>query len=158
MLYFGRQYDEAIEYGLRTVEMDSTFFPAYLFLGFAYLERKQYSEAIAALQKGTELSCNMTLMQAAAGAAFAFSGRTEEARRILAALDEARGRYVSQTSIAAIYAGLGEIDSALTCLERAFDDRCSWLLRSLVTDPRLDRLRDQPRFHDLVSRVGIAGR
>jgi len=158
MLYFGRQYDEAIEYGLRTVEMDSTFFPAYLFLGFAYLERKQYSEAVAALQKGTELSGNMTLMQAAIGSAFAFSGRTEEARRILAALDEARGRYVSQTSIAAIYAGLGEIGSALTCLERAFEDRCSWLLRSLVNDPRLDRLRDQPRFHDLARRVGIAGR
>jgi hypothetical protein len=108
------------------------------------------------MQKGAELSGNMTLMPAAIGSALAFSGRTEEARRVLSAFDGARGRYVSQTSIAAIYAGLSEIDSALTCLERAFDERCSWLLRSLVTDPRLDRLRDQPRFHELMRRMGVA--
>jgi len=158
MLYFSRQYDEAIEHGVRTLEMDSTFFPAYLFLGLAYLERKRYTEAVAALQKGTELSGNITLMQASAASAFAFSGKTEEARRILSELEQPHGRYVSQTSIAAIYAGLGDVDSALACLERAYDDRCSWLLRCLVTDPRLDRLRDQPRFHDLPGRVGLAVR
>ena len=158
MLYFSRQYDEAIEHGVRTVEMDSTFFPSYLFLGLAYVERRRYSEAVAALQKGTEVSGNITLMQASVASAFAFAGKAEEAGRILSELEQARGHYVSQTSIAAVYSGLGDVDAALTALERAYDDRCSWLLRALVADPRLDRLRDQPRFHDLCRRAGIAAR
>jgi tetratricopeptide (TPR) repeat protein len=156
MLYFSRQYDEAIEHGVRTIEMDSTFFPAYLFLGLAYVERKQYSEAVAALQKGTEHSGNITLMQASVASAFAFAGKTEEAGRILNELEQPRGYYVSKTSIAAVYSGLGDVNAALTALEQAYDDRCSWLLRALVADPRLDRLRDQPRFHDLSRRAGVA--
>lgn len=158
MLYFSGQYDEAIEHGVRTLELDSTFFPSRLFLGLSHLARKHYSEAVAALQKGTELSGNITLMQAATASAFAFADKTEDARRILSELEQPRGPYVSQTSIASIYAGLGDLDPALTCLERAYDDRCCWLLRSLVGDPRLDLLRDQPRFNDLARRVGIAGR
>ena len=109
------------------------------------------------MHKGTELSGNITLMQAAAASALAFSGKTEDARRILNELEQRCGRYVSQTSIAAIYAGFGDVDAPLTCLERAYDDRCSWLQRSLVTEPRLNLLRDQPRFHDLARRVGMAG-
>ena len=154
--HFARRYEEAIEYGRRTVEMDANFFPGYFYLGLAYIGQRQYSEAVVALQRAAELSSNSTLMLAALASAFAFWGKTDEARGILHQLEELRHRkYVSQVSVAAIYAGLGEIDRALACLEEARRDRCSWLLRAVVTDPRLDRLRDEEQFHDLARNIGI---
>jgi len=79
-------------------------------------------------------------------------GREEEARNILRELSEVgRRRYVSQVYVAAILANLGERDQALTCLEKTFDDRCTWLAYIRV-DPRLDRLRGEARFQNLLRR------
>jgi hypothetical protein len=61
---------------------------------------------------------------------------------------------VSQVFVAVIQAGLGEIGQALACLETAYQDRCTWLPRCLVADGRLDPLRTQTRFQDLVRRIG----
>jgi len=149
--------EEAIEHGRRTIELDSNFFPGYFYLGLAYQAQGQHAEAVAALQQATDLSGNNTLMLAALAGAFAFWGKEEEARKILHELEElARQKYVSQTWVAAIYAGLGENDRALACLEHAYEDRCSWLIRSIANDPRFDRLRDEVRFHQLARRVGIS--
>jgi len=148
---------EAIEYGRRTIELDANFFPGYFYLGLAYQAQRQHAEAVAALQQATALSGNSTLMLAALAGGFAFWGKDEEARKILHELEElARQKYVSQTWVAVVYAGLGETDRALTCLEHAYDDRCSWLMRSIANDPRLDRLRHEAQFHDLARRVGIS--
>jgi len=155
--HFAGHGEEAIEHGRRTVELDANFFPGYFYLGLAYLAQGQHSEAVAALQQATALSSNSTLMLAALGGAFAFWGKQEEARKILQELELLGSRkYVSQVWVGAIYAGLEEIDRALTCLEHAYEDRCSWLLRSMATDPRLDSLRDETRFHNLARRVGIS--
>ena len=155
--HFARLHEEAIEHGRRTVEMDANFFPGHFYLGLAYMAQKRYSEAVAALQQATRLSGNSTLMLAALGGAFAFWGKEQEARAILLELEGLRSRkYVSQVFVAAIYAGLGEKDRALTCLEQAYEDRCSWLPRSLVTDPRFDDLREEARFQHLARRVGVA--
>src|SRR5262249_19764576 len=147
--------EEAIEHGRRTVEMDANFFPGYFYLGLAYIEQRLYSDAVVALQRATELSSNSTLMLAALASAFAFWGKTDEARGIIHQLEQLRHRkYVSQVWVAAIHAGLGGIEQALTCLEEARRDRCSWLLRALVIDPRLDRLRENKQFQDLTSSLG----
>ena len=92
---------------------------------------------------------------AALGHAYAVSGRRAEARQ---ALDElvarSRRRHVPAYTIAAIYAGLGDKDQAFAWLEKAFADR-AWYMTSLKVDPKLDSLRSDPRFKDLVRRVGL---
>jgi serine/threonine-protein kinase len=154
--YFSRQYEAAIDYGRRTVEMDPNFFPGYFYLGLTYVEQGQYMDAVNALEKATVLSSNSTLMLAALGAALASWGKEDDAHKILQELEElGRRKYVSQVFLAAIHIGLCDNAKALTCLERAYDDRCSWLLRALATGPQFDRLREEARFQTLVRRVGL---
>ena len=155
--YFGREYDKAIEHGMRTVDMDPNFFPGYFYLGMAYQINGQFAQAAAALQQARVLSNNSTLMVASLGGAFAAWGKQEEARKILHELEQmGRRKYLSQVFVAAIMTGLGEIDQALTCLETACDDRCTWLPRCLAADARLDRLHSEPRLQRLIRRVGIS--
>jgi tetratricopeptide (TPR) repeat protein len=155
--YFAREYNKAIEHGSRTVDMDPNFFPGYFYLGMAYQMNRQFAEAAAALQQARVLSNNSTLMVASLGAVFAAWGKQEEARAILYELEEMGHRkYVSQVFVAAILTGLGEIDQALTCLETAYEDRCTWLPRCLLSDARLDRLHSESRLQRLVGQMGIA--
>jgi serine/threonine protein kinase/tetratricopeptide (TPR) repeat protein len=155
--YFGREYDKAIEHGSRTVDMDPSFFPGYFYLGMAYQVSGQFAEAAAALQQARALSNNSTLMVASLGGVFAAWGKQEQARDILHELEQmGRRKYVSQVFTAAILTGLGEIDPALTCLETAYEDRCTWLPRCLAADARLDRLHSEPRLQRLVRRVGTS--
>jgi hypothetical protein len=84
----------------------------------------------------------------------ASSGRDDEADKLLAELEEISAmRYVPQTPMAAAYAAKGNIDEALSRLERAYDERCSMLLYALSCDVMFDRLRDQPRFQTIVQHV-----
>jgi tetratricopeptide (TPR) repeat protein len=137
--------------------MDPNFFPGYFYLGMAYQLKGQFAEAAAALQQARVLSNNSTLMVACLGGVFAGWGREEEARNILRELEEmGRRKYVSQVFVAAILAGLGEKNQALTGLEKAYADRCTWLLRCLMADGRLDSLRGEARFQDLIRRTGIS--
>jgi len=155
--YFGREYGKSIEHGSRTVDMDPNFFPGYFYLGLAYQVSGQFAEATAALQQARLLSNNNTLMVASLGGAFAAWGKQGEARNILHELEQMGHRkYVSQVFVAAILTGLGEVDQALMRLETAYEDRCYWLPRCLVADARLDRLRGEARFQDLICRVGIS--
>jgi hypothetical protein len=109
------------------------------------------------LQKARELSQNSTLMAASLGGVFAAWGKQEEARCVLDELERMRPRkYVSQVFVAVILARLGEFSQALACLENAYQDRCSWLPRCLVSDGRLDLLRGEPRFRDLIRRIGFS--
>jgi tetratricopeptide (TPR) repeat protein len=154
--YFARGYDQAIEHGSRTVDMDPNFFPGYFYLGLAYQINGQFPEAAAALQQARALSNSSTLMVASLGGVFAAWGKPEEARNILHELEQmGRRKYVSQVFVAAILTGLGEVDQALTCLETAYEDRCTWLPRCLVADARLDRLRSESRLQRLIHRMGI---
>jgi tetratricopeptide (TPR) repeat protein len=135
--------------------MDANFFPAHFYLGIAYEQNGQFAEAAAELQQARILSSHNTLMVASLGGVLARWGREEEARNILRELSEmGRRKYVSQVYVAAILANLGDRDQALTCLEKAFADRCTWLAYSIV-DPRLDRLRGEARFQNLLRRIGF---
>jgi serine/threonine-protein kinase len=155
--YFGREYDKAIEHGSRTVDLDPNFFPGYFYLGMAYQVNGQFAEAAAALQQARVLSNNSTLMVASLGGAFAAWGKQDKARNILQELEQmGRRKYVSQVFVAAILTGLGEIDQALTCLETAYEDRCTWLPRCLAADARLDMLHSESRLQRLIRRMGIS--
>jgi serine/threonine protein kinase/Flp pilus assembly protein TadD len=155
--YFARQFDEAIEHGRAAVEMDTSFYPTRFYLGLAYQQKEQFSEAVSELQQARTLSNTSTLMVASLGGALAACGKEAEARNILHELEElARRKYVSQVFVAAIYAALGDKDRALTRLEKAYADRCSWLPRCLLLDARLDSLRNEARFQRLIHLVNIS--
>jgi TolB-like protein/Flp pilus assembly protein TadD len=150
---FTRQYDQAIEKCLGTLEMGDTFW-AHYFLGQAYEQKGRYEEAIAELKKAIAKSPASTEATAALGHVYAVSGRRDEAQKVLDELKESsKQRFVSAVWPALIYAGLGEKDQAFEWLEKAYDQRAGWLIY-LNTDPRFDSLRSDKRFQDLRRRVG----
>src|SRR5215470_6497061 len=153
-LYDARRFDAAIEQLRNTLGLDPNFHVARLVLGRAYAQAGRYAESLAELNKAVELSRDDSL--AALGYAYAISGRTSQARQVLAELQELSGRhYVSSADLAAIYAALAEKDKAFVWLEKSFEEGEDKLVL-LKVDPRFDSLRKEPRFGDLLRRLGLA--
>ena len=152
--YFASEYDQAIDHCQKALELDPNFATAHYFIGWVYERKGMYGEAIAELQKARTLSGNIDFL-AVLGHAYAVSGRTKQARKIL---DEVKAfserAYVSPYVLALIYMGLGEKDQAFAWLETAFTERAINLV-VLKVDPRYDGLRDDPRFNDLLRRIGL---
>ena len=95
-------------------------------------------------------------MVALLGHAYAAANQRTEAEGILRQLTAAsKTRYVPPYPTAVIYAGLGQKDEAFAWLEKAFDERDSWL-DYVGLDPRLDGLRSDPRFLELLRRLKLA--
>jgi tetratricopeptide (TPR) repeat protein len=152
ILYLAGRYDAAIAHCKRLLDVDPNFFPARRYLGLVYEQKGMYSEAINEFQQGVKLSGN-PLMLSLLGHAYAASGQKSEARRILVELNQQEQKYVSPYTIAAIYAGLGEKDSAFKWLEKAFEERDIWLMNMRV-DPVLKPIRADQRFTNLLQRIG----
>ncbi|MDQ6652311.1 MAG: protein kinase [Acidobacteriota bacterium] len=153
--YYARRYDEAIAQNEKTVNLDPRFFIAYLWLGQAYEQKKMYAEAIATFQKGMNEAERHPQLLASLGRAYALAGQPDKAQKALDELREmSKSRYVSPYLIAVVYAGLGDKDQAFAWLEQAYQDR-SFFLIWLKVEPRFDSLRDDPRFQDLLRRVGF---
>ncbi len=150
-----RQYDRAIAQEKKTLDLDPNFRTAHWLLGLAYALAGSYEESYASLRRALELSPGNPNYLAALGHAQAAAGRTEEARATLAELPRLdQERKVSPFFIALVHAGLGDQDAAFAALERAFAER-SGSFRYLKIEPRLDPLRADPRYADLMRRVGL---
>jgi len=155
-LYFAGRRDQAVEQCFKTLELDPNFGVAHWHLGLALVQADRFEEAIAELNKAGALSGGSPLMKAALGYAYAVSGRRGEAMKILTELQKRAERsYVSASEIAAIYAGLGDWDRAMAWLEKAADERAFHLVY-LKVRPEFAPLRSDPRFADLLRRVGLA--
>ncbi|MDT5120761.1 MAG: eukaryotic-like serine/threonine-protein kinase [Acidobacteriota bacterium] len=153
-LTFARQYDQAIEQCRKTIELDQNFWWAHQQLSGLYERKGQFPEAIAELQKARQLD-NNPLILAKLARAYALSGKRAEALKLIDELKElSRQRYVSSTFVAEIYAALGERDKAFEWLEKGYDERSIGML-FLINDPILDSFRTDPRFQDLLRRVGL---
>jgi DNA-binding winged helix-turn-helix (wHTH) protein/TolB-like protein/Flp pilus assembly protein TadD len=150
-----RQYDQAIEQCRRTLEMDPGFVQASHVLGLAYLHSRRYAEAIDEFQNETQSSRDDQVPKALLARAYALSGKTADAEKILHALEDlTKQRYVSASDIAVIYADLGEKDRAFWWLEKAYEERSNALIY-LKLDPAFDLLRSDPRFAALSTRIGL---
>ena len=162
ILYFSRHYDQAIEQLRKTLEMDPHFYPARIDLGRVYEEKQMYDESITEFQKAKELSGDNADALAALGHAYAVSGEREKALAMLAGLNElSKTSYVSPYGVATIYAGLGEKGKAFEWLRRASAEHAGWVVY-LKVDPKLDSLRPDRRFKELLRSVrqdsiGIGG-
>ena len=153
---YARQYDAALEQLNKVVDMDRNFAQAYPWLGLIDEQKSKYPEAIAAFKSAIDLfPGGSTQAQAELGHAYAVSGKKEQALKMIAELQElAKSKYVSPYQIATIYAGLGDKDQAFAWLEKAYQERSDWLV-NLNRDQRLDTLHSDPRFADLVRRMGL---
>jgi DNA-binding winged helix-turn-helix (wHTH) protein/TolB-like protein/tetratricopeptide (TPR) repeat protein len=155
MLLFARQYDQAIEQYRKTLDLDSSFVRAHVQLGQVYGQKGQYEEAISELKKAISLNSEDNYAIQLLGYMYAISRRTSEAYKALEELKErAKRTHVLPYDIAVIYVGLGEKDRAFEWLEKSFAERDEGLLY-LRVDPALDSLRSDPRFADLLRRVGF---
>ena len=154
-LHKAGRVDEAIEQFRKTIEMDRSYAQAHDWLGQVYDTKKMYEAAISEFKEAIVLYGGGPSATAALGYGYAVAGRKDEARRCLRELQElGRERYVSSYDVAVILTGLGENDQAFVRLGDAYERRDGWLAFWLKVDPRLDPLRSDPRFQDLLRRVG----
>jgi serine/threonine protein kinase/tetratricopeptide (TPR) repeat protein len=155
--YYARQSQQAIEQAQKVLTMDSTYVPAHVLLGRAYAQKGSYDEAMAEFRKALELSEGDTNELAALGYAQAVSRQSAEAHKILGELmKRSQDTYVQPMWIAAIDLGLGENNQAFDWLEKAYGDRSAWLV-DLKVDPFFDPVKSDPRFLNLLRRIGLAG-
>ncbi len=153
--YNARDYDQAIEQFQKTLELDQNFPPAHALLPAVYEQKGMYAEAIAGYKKSLTLKSEWAGPMAGLGHVYAVSGNKSEARRVLDELKRVSGQeYVPATSIALIYAGLGEKDQAFAWLDKGYEQR-AFQLQGIKVEPRWDSLRSDPRFQDLMRRVGL---
>jgi tetratricopeptide (TPR) repeat protein len=151
--YFrARRYDEATTQLGRTAELDARLWVAHLFLGFAHAAKGRYGEALDELKKTGDAT---TECVGAVGYVQALAGNAVEAQKVLDGMMAlSQTSYVPAVFFARIQAGLGKRDEAFAWLEKAYDERSFWLI-FLRIEQTWDSLRDDPRFSDLVHRVGI---
>jgi tetratricopeptide (TPR) repeat protein len=153
-LYFARRYDESIAELKKAHELDPDSDFVYNILGYSYAGKGEFKEAIAAYQEAVRLGDQSTSIQVYLGAAYAGAGERAKAQAILTRLQNTK-EYVSQGELAALYTALGDKDAAFASLENAYQDH-DLQLQFLKVDPSFDALRDDPRFADLLRRVGFA--
>ena len=124
-------------------------------LGLAYQCKGAFPEALAELKQARSLSDDTTETVAQLAITYALSGNREQASKLLNELkSRSQRRYVSPYEIAMIYTALGDKDQAFAWLEKAYQQRANGIVE-LKAEPAFDPLRSDPRFQDLLRRVGF---
>ena len=154
-LYYAGRYDEAIDQYSRALDLDPNFSWAHLWIGQAYVQKGMFKEAAVAVKRAMSLSSNSTRALATLGHLYAVSGRRAEALAIVRQLDaRSKEGYVSPYFFALVYAGLGQKDHVLEYLEKAYQERHPYLIL-LKVEPVFAGVRPDPRFQNLLGRIGI---
>jgi serine/threonine protein kinase/tetratricopeptide (TPR) repeat protein len=153
--YYARQYDKAIEQFRYTLLLEPGFFRACTDIAMSYVQKSMIPEALLEIEKSFSGSELTPWILSSVGYTYAVAGRTEEAEKIIADLqDSSRLPYLSNYGIAVIYVGLRKDEEAIDWLERAFEERED-ALTSIKVNPRLDPLRSNPRFEKLVQKMAF---
>jgi TolB-like protein/DNA-binding winged helix-turn-helix (wHTH) protein/Flp pilus assembly protein TadD len=154
LLLLAHSYDESISQSLKTIEMDPNFALAHNQLGQAYLQKQMQDEAITELQKAVQLSAGSPTCLANLARAYAASGKKSEAAKLLTDLKKRSSPGYSHASeIAVVYAALGDKNQAITWLETGYEERFN---PGVLLRPGFDPLRSDPRFQELVRRIGLS--
>ena len=153
VLLIAHLYDESVQQSRRTIEMNPDFALAHNQLAEAYLQKHQRDDAITEFQKAVQLSGGSPICTANLARAYASSGRSAEAGQLLTALQKRSNfAYSNAVEIAMVYAALGDKVQAMAWLERGYHERFN---PGVLLRPGFDSLRADPRFRDLVHRVGL---
>jgi len=120
-------------------------------LGQAYEQESRYEEATAQFEKAVQLLDGEALAAGPLAHVYASGRHPQKAREILQNLvKQAETRHVDKYSVGLVYIALGMHEAALDWFERAAQERCPWFSFVAMGDPRLDRLRSDPRFEALL--------
>ena len=155
LLRAGR-HGEALQAALRCIEFEPEYGRGRSTLGWAYLKNGMPDEGLAELERSVRLVPGNTLYLAQLGEAYGLAGRPEQAREVLGRLQEmSRERYVSPYHMAYVYTGLGEQETAIGCLERAYEERAGSVY-GIKGSFLFTSLRAHPRFGALLRKMNLA--
>jgi eukaryotic-like serine/threonine-protein kinase len=154
--YHQRDYKALVEASRRFVSVNPDGWPGHYFLAVGYDGLGQELDAVPEYQKAVDLSLGDTDTIAGLAHAYAAMGKRAEAEKILNdLLRQSKTNYVSHYMIATVYAGLGDKDRAFEFLEKAYQEKSPDIPYFLKADLRLDTLRSDPRFQELVRRMNF---
>ena len=153
MFYFARDYGQATRQAQVALQLNPNFMVAHAVLGWSYLEQKKFPDAIRELETASRLAGGVPVYRSALGRAYAMSGNTAEARRIIAELEARKEPTGAGSALAEVYLAVGDSDKALQWLEETApgDIQFNWI----KVDPAYDPVRNTPRFAAIVQRVGV---
>lgn len=155
MYHMFGEHGRAIEQLRKTLEHDPAGDFAHWTLGLALVSERMPSEAIQHFMQAVEISGGTPMYVAGLGYGYAAAGEQDKARQLLAELEmRRRQQYVSPYFTAMVHTALGDFDGAFRLLDVAFEDRGNWMAY-IRTQPELQPLRHDQRFHDLVRRLGF---
>lgn len=153
-LYVAGRFDEAETQAKQVISRDPNYARGYQVLGEIYQEQGRFTDSIGNFQKAKQISDD-TISEMALGHVYATAGRKAEAEKIASELErKVMKKEVSPFLPAVVYAGLDDKDKAFYWLERAYQERSNWLTL-IKAGRRLKNLRGDPRFDDLLKRIGF---
>ncbi len=156
-LYLSRQYDRAIEHFQKLLQSYPGHWLMWIMLGRAYEQKGLLQEAINCYEEAAQMEKTVPEILMDLGRACGLMGQRPAALQALAELQARSDEcYVAPFCLAMIYVGLGDNDRVFEWLEKAYETR-SWYMTWLKVAPELDGLRQDPRFADLMRRVGFTG-
>jgi TolB-like protein/Tfp pilus assembly protein PilF len=156
ILFHSRRYDEAVRELRSVLALHPDDATPLWFLGFTMIAKNQPGEAITVLEKVITLTNRAPGPIGVLIRAYAHAGRSSDARKLLAELKErSQTGYVPAAAFVNAYLGLGDNEQAFAWLERAHQEQSN-ILQFLKVHPYFDPLRDDPRFKDLLRRVGLS--
>jgi len=154
--YHRRDYKSLVQSGQKTVSENPSGWLSHYFLAVGYQGSRKLEEAVTEYKRAIELSQSDSDAVSGLACAYAMMGRRREALTILQQLElQSKGAYTSPYMIAVIYSDLGEKNKAFEFLEKAYQERSPDLAYFLKADLRIDSLRSDPRFIDLLRRMNF---
>jgi tetratricopeptide (TPR) repeat protein len=149
-----RRYDQGVEQAHKAIELQPDFFVAHSNLALIYAQMGRLPEAVTEAQKGTQLS-DSPLAKGVLGFTYAAAGKELEARKVVDELvANIKTRFVCPFEIGTTYLALGQKDKAFLWIEKAYEER-SICIFSMKFDPRLDPIRSDPRYQDIIRRLSF---
>jgi len=153
---YARQNDRALEQARKTYDLDPNHITARVWLANVYESLGMYNEALALSEQSLKNHMSDQYFLLYSGYAYAKTGRRDKAEEAIQKLrDLEKTEPVDPYDFATIYVGLGDKDHAVVELEKSFNER-GYYVPLLNVDPLMDPLRDDPRFVDLLKRVGVS--
>ncbi len=153
--FLGREYDKAIHYGHRALDIDANFWLLHLVVGVAQLRQGALEASIESLRKTLAVAPFYSLALSLLAAAHVLAGQHEQAKQVIERLQEISNKvYVSKVSFAIYHAALGEADEVFHYLSAAIDDREPFITR-MIADAGFDPFRGDPRFGVLLERMKL---
>ena len=154
-LCIAHRYDDAVQQGQKTLQLDPNFAIGHYELGQAFEQKNMHDEAIGEFQKAIDISGHSGVLNSSLAYVYAVLGRKDEATKIAKDIEARRDQNPSaEANIALIYVGLGDQDKAMIWLNKGYEARFN---PSILLRPAFDSLRSDARFKELLRRVGLPG-